>query len=72
MTDTKEKRKKNKQVAREFYILEAEAGWDIKRYYHSFHKSEAEAKALAKYLELKNPFDKYEIIHCREILKLCK
>lgn len=60
---------KKRGKAREFWILESEYGWDIKRYVHSFHHSEEQARALMKYLVLKNPYDKYEIIHCKEILK---
>lgn len=59
--------KKKKEVLREFWILEAEYGLDIYRCVHSFHKDEEQAKALLKYLRLKNPYDKYEIIHCREM-----
>lgn len=62
-------KKKEKVTLREFWILEAETGWDIKRYVRSLHEEEELAKALLKYLQLKNPYDKYEIIHCKEIRK---
>lgn len=66
---SKKKGRPKKPAPREFFIVETEAGWDIKRYYHSFHKSIEEANACMTYLRLKHPHDKFEVIHVREVKK---
>lgn len=52
--------------AREFWILESEYGYDIKRYFVSVCKSEAEAMAKKAWLDIKDPYDRHEVIHCIE------
>lgn len=63
------KKRTPKIKPREFYIVETEAGFDIKRYYHSFHKTLEQAQAFKKYLDLRDPHDKREVIHVREVVK---
>jgi hypothetical protein len=57
-----------KKKAREFWIVESEYGMDFKRYVVSAHRSEAEARSFAKYLDIKNPHDKHEVYPVREII----
>ena len=53
---------KPKFIPRTYYVLESEYGLDIKRYVRSIHPTKQEAEALRKYLALKNPYDKFEVI----------
>lgn len=52
-----------------FYIIESEYGLDFKRYVHSFHKTLLEANLLKKYLDIKSPYDKHEVIQVKEYKK---
>lgn len=58
---------KAKQKLREFWIIESEYGLDIKRYYTSICRSEEEAKAKKKWLDVKDPYDKHNVFHAREV-----
>lgn len=58
---------KAKNKRREFWIVESEYGWDVKRYVTSVCRTEQEAKAFKTYLDIKNPYDKHEIFHMKEI-----
>lgn len=60
---------KKKPQPREFYVLASETGWDFKRWYYSFHPTRKHAELLMQYLNLKDPHDKREIIHVREVIE---
>lgn len=61
--------KKSKRKAREYFIVESEYGWDIKRYIKTVCSSELEALKFSAYLDARNPGDKHEVVRVREVLK---
>lgn len=55
--------------SREFWILESEYGMDIKRYIVSVCRTEKEALLKKRWLDEKDPYDKHQIFHVREVVK---
>lgn len=60
---------KRKPPPREWWILESEYGWDIKRVLTTVCQNEEEAKAKKKWLDIKDPHDKHEVVLVREVKK---
>lgn len=60
---------KKKSNQREYWIVESEFGWDVKRYLRTICGSEKEAWHFKRYLDEKNPTDKHEIILVKEVSK---
>lgn len=56
-----------KTKAEYLYIVESEYGLDIKRYYASVCKGEAEASAKQIWLRLKDPHDKHDLVKVKVV-----